>query len=152
MKMPIKIFGALIAFQFFSCANENDNTTLNSELNNTDTSLNRTSHESTFNVENLKGKWKEFEYPFRQLDFKDSTVKLTEEGTEEAPRYKPYKILNACPFTVNNMKNAESSDDFLVMTEDSSCEIIKLSNDTLTLSGFSSNTMSDYKISFGKIE
>ena len=155
MKLNICSLSILAAFLFYSCKNGEQSSTPNSELNNSDTSQvssNESIQERTVNIQNLLGKWKEIEYPFRLLHFTDSTVKLTEEGVVEAPRFKAYKISNTCPFEVNNIKNTKSDDNFLVMTQDSTCEIIKLSNDTLTLSGYSTHTNSDYKIYFGKIE
>lgn len=103
-------------------------------------------------VNKLQGAWKEMEYPFRLAHFKNNKVKFTEEGVVEAPKYEEYQILNKCPFKVNNLKNARSNDLFLVMDNAGTCEIIEVSNDTLTLSGFSINTNRDYKIVYNKMD
>ena len=103
-------------------------------------------------IQNLQGKWKETEYPFRQVHFVNNTVKFIEEGIADELAFVEYTISKDCPFEVNNLKNAGDDDIFLVMAEAGTCEILKVSNDTLTLSGFNVSSKSDYQIIYKKVE
>ena len=148
--------GIFITAILISCNNSQETSdTKSSAITNTDTSLeinkNETVTDSNQIIENLQGEWKEPEYPFRRAQFKNTRVKFIEEGLEEEPAFKEYKILKECPYEVNNIKNANPDDVFLVMIKDKTCEIIKISNDNLTLSGYSSNTNNNYKIVYKKM-
>lgn len=99
----------------------------------------------------LQGQWKQQEYPFNTIEFKDTTVKFIEEGAMEAPVFNEYTILNKCPFEVNNIKSTLPEDLFLVLVEDKRCEKISVLNDTLRLRGFSTNTNSEYQIIYKKV-
>lgn len=103
-------------------------------------------------VEALQGKWKESEYPFRQAEFKASRVKFVEEGVAEAPEFQKYRISEACPFEVNNMKNVGPDDLILALVESETCEKLKISKNTLTLSGFNTSTGSEYRIVYGRVQ
>jgi hypothetical protein len=100
----------------------------------------------------LQGKWKETEYPYRLAHFENTTVKFVEEGVAEEPTFKEYTISNHCPFEVNNIKNAGAKELFLIMPGAKTCEILKLSGDTLLLNGFNVSTNSDYNIIYKKLE
>ncbi|WP_214653019.1 hypothetical protein [Mucilaginibacter segetis] len=99
----------------------------------------------------LQGKWKETEYPFRWVEFKDSTVKFTEEGVAKKPEFEKFKLSAKCPFDVNNIKELKPGDVFIVMDRNQTCQKIDVSDDTLTFSGFSTNTNKDYAIVYKKV-
>lgn len=96
-------------------------------------------------IEELQGSWREPEYPFRRAEFKDSTVKFTEEGVIEPPTFKPYKISNECPFLSNSPANDET---YFVNPENEICEKISVRDDTLTFKGVES----DYTIVYERME
>ena len=151
------VFVFLLSMLFISCNNKNkEASTRNSELNNKATAPEKKSQITTFDsdsiIKKVQGEWREKEYPFRKIYFKNTTVKFTEEGMAEEPAFRAFKILKDCPFEVNNLKNAGPNDQFLVMAEPGTCEILNVSNDTLTLSGFSVNTNLDYNIVYYKVK
>jgi hypothetical protein len=156
--MIFKIFAlGCLSTIILSCNNSNEETsTNNAEIVTTGTSAEIKNEKSEAGrnriITELEGEWKELTYPFRVAHFKDSTVKFIEEGVLEEPKFKEYQILNECPYEVNNIKNATPNDIFLVMVKDRTCEILKLSNDTLTLNGFSVNTNGDYNIFYKKVK
>ena len=49
-------------------------------------------------------------------------------------------------------KNATADDIFLVLSEAGTCEIINLTDNTLTLGGFNASSNSDYQIVYKKVE
>lgn len=103
-------------------------------------------------IEQLQGKWKEIEYPYRTAEFISSTVKFVEEGTENKPEFEKFEISKDCPFDNNNIRGIKSVDVILNLPETSRCEKLKISTDTLTLSGFSSNSNKDYTIIYLKLK
>ncbi len=103
-------------------------------------------------TEQLQGKWKEIEYPYRTVDFVSSTVKFVEEGTESTPKFEKFEVSADCPFNNNNIRNLSSSDIILTLPENRRCEKLKASGDTLTLSGYSTNTNEDYNIMYLKLK
>jgi len=157
MKFKVHYLGLLLTIFLISCSNtkkeangkisELDNEGASQEKKNT-TAIS----DSASIIKKLQGKWKESEYPFRMANFKNTTVKFIEEGTNTEPIFREFKISKSCPFDVNNLKNAQSEDIFLVMMEAKSCEILKVSNTTLTLSGFNVSNGHDYKIVYSKME
>lgn len=157
MKFKVYVFSLWMATLILSCHDGKKETTAkNSALNPNDTvqqkSIETAAIDTVSILNNLQGKWKEPAYPFRLAHFKDSTVKFVEEGVVEKPTFKAFRISTQCPFEVNNLKNAGTGDLFLVMLEARACEIVKVSNDTLTLSGFNVNTGSDYNIIYTRVE
>lgn len=98
----------------------------------------------------LAGKWKENTYPYRTAEFKGSTVKFVEEGTEHDPQFEKYELGNHCKFENNNIKETNSV--LLILPEARRCEQIAVSGDTLTLSGYSANTKDEYKVTYLKIK
>lgn len=157
MKFKGYALGFLLTIFFISCDNgKKEANTKNSELNIKKTSQVTKNEITTIDsdsiIKNLQGEWRESEYPFRMAHFKNTTVKFTEEGVVEEPTFREFKISQDCPFEVNNIKNARSNDIFLILMEARTCEILKVSNGTLTLSGFSVNTNHDYKIVYSKVE
>lgn len=98
----------------------------------------------------LAGKWKETTYPYRTAEFTGSTVKFVEEGTEHDPQFEKYELGNHCKFENNNIKETRSV--LLILPEARRCEQIAVSGDTLTLSGYSTNTKDDYKITYVRIK
>ena len=97
-------------------------------------------------IENLQGKWKETEYPYRTAEFKNATVKFIEEGIVEEPKFQTFEIVSQCPFSVNNIKNVKPGEAILALPETQRCEKLKISNDSLILSGFSTNSNENYSI------
>ena len=157
--MKIKSFAVslLLTVMLVSCTNgkqeaavddkEPGNAEIPGQINNDINTIN-----SNNIIQNLQGKWKELEYPFRQAHFVNNTVKFIEEGIADEPAFVEYTISKNCPLQVNNLKNAGEDDIFLVMAEAGTCEILKVSNDTLTLSGFNVSSKSDYQIIYKKVE
>ena len=157
--MKIKFFAVclLLTVMLVSCTNgkqeaavddkEPGNAEIPGQINNDLNTINTNNI-----IQNLQGKWKETEYPFRQVHFVNNTVKFIEEGVAEEPAFQEYTISRDCPFEVNNLKNAGEDDIFLVMAEAGTCEIVKVSNDTLTLSGFNVSSNRDYQIMYKKME
>lgn len=157
MKFKLCSQGLLFTIFLISCSNPKKEADAKiPELNNKGASQEKKSVTAIIDsagiINKLQGKWKESEYPFREAHFKNTTVKFIEEGTEKEPAFREFKISKNCPFDVNNIKNAQSEDIFLVMAEAKSCEILKVSNGTLTLSGFNVSNGNDYKIVYSKVE
>ncbi len=157
--MNFKIYAACLLFtlMLFSCKSGEEDVTLEGiEINDADTTREMTNEISANKresiIQNLQGKWKETEYPFRDAHFENSTVKFIEEGVAEEPVFQEYAISKECPLEVNNIKNVSVDDIFLVITETGICEILKVSNDTLILSGFNVSSNSDYQIVYKKVE
>ncbi|UJH91400.1 hypothetical protein LZ575_01030 [Antarcticibacterium sp. 1MA-6-2] len=147
----------LIAVLLFSCKNGSDNSPTDTQ--DTDTITNSQEAENLLSpqireeiIEKLQGSWRESEYPFRVAHFKDSLVKFIEEGVVEEPVFEEFKVENKCPFNVNNIKTVKPDDIILVMVEAGKCDKLRISNNTLVLSGFSTNTKSDYNIVYEKVE
>lgn len=157
MKFKFCALSFLLTMIFFSCKNgEKDVILQDIETNEADASRKMNNEISAIDretiIENLQGKWKETEYPFREAHFENTTVKFIEEGVAEEPAFLKYTISKECPFEVNNIKNASGDDLFLVMADASTCEILNVSGDTLTLSGFNVSSESDYNIIYKKVE
>lgn len=103
-------------------------------------------------IEQLQGKWKEAEYPYRTVEFVRSTVKFVEEGVERKPIFEKFEISENCRFDNNNIKDLKTSDIILSLPESKRCEKLKVSNDTLTFSGFKAYTGEDYNIIYLKLK
>lgn len=103
-------------------------------------------------IEKLQGKWKESEYPFRSAEFKNQSVKFIEEGMVEEPRFKTFEISSKCPFEVNNIKYVDTNTTILSINEDKRCEKLKTEDETLILSGYSTNTEMEYEIVYKKMK
>ena len=156
MEIKFHVFRLLFTVILISCNDGNqdvvvkdvvlEDTETTTEIN-IDVSANRDSI-----IKNLQGKWRESEYPYRVAHFENTTVKFIEEGVVEEPTFREYTISNECPFQVNNIKNAGDDDIFLVIAEARTCEIIKVSDSTLTLSGFNISSNSNYSIVYKKME
>ncbi|WP_192349925.1 hypothetical protein [Algoriphagus sp. Y33] len=101
-------------------------------------------------IEQLQGKWKEIEYPYRTAEFEESTVKFVEEGTQYNPKFEKFEVAENCQFDNNNIRDLKPNDVILTLPETARCEKLMVSNDTLTLSGFSTNTNEDYTIIYLK--
>jgi len=100
----------------------------------------------------LQGRWKEIEYPYRTAEFASSTVKFVEEGTQSKAKFEIFELSDNCQFDNNNIRDLKSGDMILLLPETNRCEKLKISNDTLTFSGFSTNSKEDYKIIYLKIK
>lgn len=155
MKIKIYALSLLLTMMLFSCKNNEGDVTLEDiEINEADTTREMNSEISAIEreniIENLQGKWKETEYPFREAHFVNTTVKFIEEGVAEEPAFREYTISKDCPFEVNNIKNAGDDDIFIIIPGTSTCEIINVSGDTLTLTGFNVSSNSDYHIIYKK--
>ena len=157
MKIKIYALSLLLTMMLYSCKNgEKDVILKDIEINEADTSRVMTNEISPVDrdniIESIQGKWKETEYPFREAHFENTTVKFIEEGVAEEPAFLEYNISKECPFQVNNIKNAGADDIFLVIAETSTCEILKVTVNTLTLSGFNVSSNDDYHIIYKKVE
>jgi hypothetical protein len=157
MKYKVCSLGLLLTISLISCSNTKKEADAKiPQLDNKEASQEKQSVTAKIDsdsiINKLQGKWKESEYPFRVAHFDNTTVKFIEEGTEKEPAFSEFKISKNCPFDVNNIKNAQSNDMFLVVAEAKSCEILEVSNRTLTLSGFNVSTGHDYKIVYSKVE
>ena|SRR5690606_6652698 len=157
MKFKFCALSLLFAMMLFSCKNnEGDVTIEDIEVNESDTAREINNDNAAINsdsiIKNLQGKWKETEYSFREVHFENTKVKFNEEGVAEETVFRKYSISKDCPFEVNNLKNAGEDDIFLVMEEARTCEIIKVTDSTLTLSGFNVSSNSDYNIVYKKLK
>jgi len=157
--MKINSFLIILTFFIVSCKHKNsENKVPNSEQNEI---LKKENQENTTEkiemvkrktLEQLQGKWKEIEYPYRTAEYVSSTVKFVEEGTENNPKFENFEISEDCQFNNDNIRNLKSGDIILTLPETNRCEKLKVSNDTLTLSGFSSNIKEDYNIIYLKLK
>lgn len=156
MNLKTSILLCFISISIFSCKTKNESyNSKNNETNidnNQEISANPFSIDSNKIIKKLQGEWKEVNYPYRRAEFNKYTVKFTEEGTQENPRFKVFKISNECPFNVNNIKDLKPDSIILSLNEDQRCEKLAIYNDTLTLSGFSTNANDDYHIIYKKVE
>lgn len=157
MKFTFCAWSLLLTVILFSCkSNKEEANTENIDIKNADIASQINNDISAIErdsiIKILKGKWKETEYPFRLAHFEKATVKFIEEGVAAEPTFKTYNISRNCPYQVNNIKNAAAKEIFLVMVPDSTCEILKIYNDTLTLSGFNVSTNSNYQIIYKKVQ
>lgn len=101
-------------------------------------------------TDQLQGKWRENEYPHRTAEFMNSTVKFVEEGIQSKPAFEKFAVGQDCQFSNNNIKDLKAGTIILNLPESNRCEKLKVSNDTLILSGFSTNTNKDYNIVYLK--
>lgn len=159
MNIKIKFFLAILTVFVISCKNQNKENELNNSKQNEivteekqETKIEISKIDKIKIIEQLQGKWKESEYPYRTAEFGSSTVKFVEEGTENKPIFEKFEISENCQFDNNNIKNLKTSDIILSLPETKRCEKLKVSNDTLTLSGFSTNTNEDYNIIYLKLK
>lgn len=159
--MDIKIKSCLIILSvlLISCNNQNKESelpgsehkeTLRKE--NQETKIEKTKIDKIKIKELLQGKWKENEYPYRTAEFVSSTVKFLEEGTVNKPKFEKFEVSDECLFDNNNIRDLKSNDIILTLPENNRCEKLKVSIDTLILSGFSTNTNEDYNITYLKIK
>lgn len=146
----------ILSFSMFSCEKAATKSTVEqSDKNKVVESTDRVTEnevvetdESTL-AKSLQGKWREDAYPFRTVEFKDSTVKFVEEGTVNDPKFEKFELGTHCPFENTNIKNSDSIM-LLILPEKIRCEKIYVSNDTLIVSGYSTDTNSDYTILYLK--
>ena len=146
MEKGIFLFTIVLLTTVISCEKENaePDTTQNEKIEETQENVSDTIPHSTL-AEELQGTWREPEYPFRRAEFKDSTVKFTEEGVIEPPSFKPFEISNECPFLPDLPINNET---YFVRLENEICEKISVQNDTLRFRGVES----DYTIVYERME
>jgi len=123
------------------------------EMNHSDTASEINNDNAAINsdiLSKLTGQMERNRYPFRQAHFENTKVKFIEEGIADEPAFVEYTISKDCPFEVNKIKNDGVDDIFLVIPGTSTCEILKVSNDTLTLAGFNVSSNNDYHIIYKK--
>lgn len=159
MNLKIKSFLIILTVLFISCKNQNkENELPNAEQleiiseEKQEIKIEKTKIDTIKIIEQLQGKWKENEYPYRTAEFVSSTVKFVEEGTVNKPKFQKFEISEDCQFNNNNIRDLKSSDVILALKETKRCEKLKVSNDTLTLSGFSTNNNEDYNIIYLKLK
>lgn len=158
MNIKIKLFLVILTVFVISCKNPNkENESNNSKQNEVvaeekQDNKTETSKIDTVKItEQLQGKWKESEYPYRTAEFVGSTVKFVEEGTKNKPVFEKFEIPENCEFDNNNIKDLKPGDIILSLPETKRCEKLKVSNDTLTLSGYKAYTNKDYNIIYVKV-
>lgn len=159
MNIQIKSFLIVLALLIISCKNHNkENEMHDSNHDETitetipETKIEESEIDQTKIIEQLQGKWKEIEYPYRTAEFVDSTVIFIEEGTQNKPIVQQFELSRDCPFENNNIRDLKSDDLILSLPETTRCEKLIVSNDTLTLNGFSTNTNKDYTITYLKLK
>ena len=155
MKNKINYSFLIIILLVFSCKNQNKNNKLphsddkeiiteqKSVMKDTMTNLRKDEI-----IEKLQGEWIESEYPYRKVEFLNSTVKFVEEGTPKEPEFEKFEFSKNCQFDNNNIKNLKASDIVLNLLESKRCEKLSIEKDTLILYGYSTNTKENYQISY----
>ncbi|GAA5042801.1 hypothetical protein GCM10011506_45670 [Marivirga lumbricoides] len=153
MNNKTNYFFLLITFFIFSCKNQNKENDLSNSNENEiiEEQKNETKEEApTLNkveiIEQLQGEWKESAYPYRTAEFVNSTVKFIEEGIPNAPEFEPFELSKNCQFDNSNIKDLEANDIILILPENKRCEKLSISEDTLILYGYSTNTKDNYEI------
>jgi len=159
MDMKINSFLIILTFFIVSCKHKNSENKLpNAEQNETLEEENQENEMEKIKmlrrktIEQLQGKWKEIEYPYRTAEFVRSTVKFVEEGTANKPKFENFEVSEDCQFDNNNIRDLKSGDIILTLPETKRCEKLKVSKDTLILSGFSTNIKEDYNIVYLKLK
>lgn len=102
-------------------------------------------------IADLQGEWKEPAYPFDRMVFKNSTVKVFEEGIEEEPRFKKFQLADSC-FVGKPSKFIVKNADMHLVIENGQCEKLKISQDTLVLSGFNKGSQRAYQRVYKRIK
>ncbi len=155
--MKIKSFFLILTVFIFSCKNENKTNDLqnsqNSEIVKEEKKVTKEEVSNPDNakiIEQLQGKWKENEYPFRTAEFKNSTVKFIEEGIPNEPEFEKFEISQNCQFDNSNIQDLKLTDIILILPEKKFCQKLAVSKDTLILSGYSTNSSKEYKITYLK--
>lgn len=152
MIKTIKSLSIILVVFIISCKNQNkESESINSEQKDAVTKEKEIKIDTIKIIEELKGKWKENEYPYRTAEFVNSKVKFIQEGMVNEPKFETFQLSLDCQFDNTNIRDIKSGDIILTLPENKRCEKIKVSNDTLTLSGFSGNTNDEYKIIYLKI-
>ncbi len=159
MNIKIKSFLAILTVFVISCKNQNKENELNNSKQNEIVMEEKQENKIEISkidkikiIEQLQGKWKESEYPYRTAEFLRSTVKFVEEGTKNKPIFEKFEVLENCKFDNNNIKDLKTSDIILSLSETKRCEKMKVSNDTLTLSGFIAYTNENYNTIYIKLK
>ena len=148
MKLPNFIIVALLAVTLFSCKDkENELTDTETETPAAETTVPETvSIDTGTLIENLQGKWKEAEYPYRTAEFKGAEVKFVEEGVVDPPKFEAYQVATTCPGMEENANNSTPDAVYFYLPQNKLCQKISVDDETLTLSG----TTQDYKIVYQK--
>lgn len=159
MHITAKSLIILLVVLMISCKNQpNQNESPNAEpseivrKDTQETIAVKTTIDTNSIIEQLQGKWKEVAYPYRTAGFLNSTVKFVEEGTESKPKFEKFEVSEGCRYDNNNIRDLQSGDVILILPETRRCEKLNVSKDTLTLSGFSTNTNEEYNIIYSKSE
>ena len=158
MNNKIKCFFLIFTVFIFSCKNQNkENDFPNSDENEITEEQKKTKEEvpklsKAEIIEQLQGKWKENEYPYRTAEFVNSTVKFIEEGALVEPKFEKFEFSKNCQFHNSNIRDLESNDIILTLPEKKRCEKLTISKDTLILYGYSTNTNKNYEILYLKIK
>src|SRR5690606_20107174 len=158
MDLKIKLSFIILAFLVISCQNQEKQNELppsdqleNVKENKKESEIEESKIDVSKIIDQLQGKWKEIEYPYRTAEFVQSTVKFVEEGIVNEPKFENFELSKTCSFNNNNMIDIKPNDIILTLLESNRCEKLRVSNDTLTLTGFSTNTNEDYFIIYKKI-
>ncbi len=158
MDLKIKLSFIILAFLVISCQNQEKQNELppsdqleNVKENKKESEIEESKLDESKIINQLQGKWKEIEYPYRTAEFVQSTLKFVEEGIVDEPKFENFELSKTCRFDNNNIVDIKPSDIILTLLESNRCEKLQVSNDTLTLTGFSTNTNEDYFIIYKKI-
>lgn len=157
MNIKIKCFFLILAVFIFSCKNEDKKNDLlnsgNDEIVNEEKKVNKEEVSKLDNdkiIEQVQGKWKEIAYPYRTVEFVNSTVKFIEEGIPMKPEFEKFEVSQNCQFDNSNIKDLKSTDVILILPKKKICEKLTISKDTLILSGYSTNSSQEYEIIYLK--
>lgn len=152
-----RFFWILLTFLSISCVDTSETANNNGQVTTTNEILEVTGIEipdldTQALIEDLQGVWREPDYPFNRVEFRNSTVKMVEEGVAEPAQFRSFNLAHHCPYEVNNMQNSHPADTILIIDDMGRCEKLSLRGDTLILSGFNSHTGSDYATEFIAID
>lgn len=103
-------------------------------------------------IQSMQGEWREPEYPFNRVEFKNTTVRMVEEGEAEPSVFRPFSISHHCPYDVSNMVESQVTDTILVIEGANRCEKLSFFQDSLILSGYNPHSQSIYRIDYIRVQ
>lgn len=159
MRTASFLFQTLFTVLIFSCTNQSsDSTTDESKTNPAEngalevTGIEIPDIDTLALIQNLQGVWREPEYPFNRVEFKNTTVRMVEEGVAEPSVFRPFSLSHLCPYDVNNMEKSQLTDTILVIEDADRCEKLSFSRDSLILSGYNPHSQSIYRIDYVRVQ
>src|SRR5690606_10401939 len=159
MRTASFLFQTLFTVLIFSCTNQSsDSTTDESKTNPAEngalevTGIEIPDIDTLALIQNLQGVWREPEYPFNRVEFKNTTVRMVEEGVAEHSVFRPFSLSHLCPYDVANMDKSQLTDTILVIEDTDRCEKLSFSRDSLILSGYNPHSQSIYQIDYVRVQ